>query len=205
MLDEFLKETTISGETDPRLAVTMFYNKALYDPADPDTLVYVTGYITQFGSNSTLTWFRKYQSDYKQDFEGWQSGINFRLIRLADIDLLYAEAMNEMGETSIAIDYIDYVRERSNIASLLTLQANWTQEEIRQQLQDHERVLELASEGTRWFDLVRWGWLDNSTDLEKIRERDEDFDYFEVGKSILLPIPTHEVDVNPKLLQNPGY
>ncbi|MCF8227267.1 MAG: RagB/SusD family nutrient uptake outer membrane protein [Bacteroidales bacterium] len=205
VLETFFEETTISGDVDPRLAVTMFYNKSLYDPNDPDTLVYGKGYNTRFGADNEKTWFRKYQNDYKQDFEAWQSGINCRLIRLADIYLLYAEAMNELNDIPTAIEYIDYVRERSDIPGLLTVKPSWTKDEIRSQLQNHERVLELAGEGTRWFDLVRWGWLDQQAEINNIMSRDEDFSYFEVGKSIFLPIPTHEVDVNPNLIQNPGY
>jgi len=205
VLEEFMKETTRDGKVDPRLAVTMFYNKYLYDPSDPDTLVYGQSYRSRFGASHTKTYFRKYQNDYKQNFEGWESGINCRLIRLGDIYLLYAEAKNELNDVATAIEYIDKVRDRSNIASLLAEKADWSQEEIRSQLQNHERVVELASEATRWFDLVRWGWLNDEAQLQNLKGRDADFDFFEMNKSILLPIPTHEIDNNPNLLQNPGY
>jgi len=205
VFEEFLKETTRDGKVDPRLASTMFYNKALYDPADPDTLVYGIGYVKRYGKTAERTWFRKYQNDYKQDFEGWQSGINCRLIRLADVFLLHAEAKNELDDINTAIEYIDKVRDRSNIASLLDVKATWTKAEIRSQLQNHERVLELASEGTRWFDLVRWSWLDDQAEVENLRARDADFEFFEIGKSIFLPIPIHEINNNPNLIQNTGY
>ena len=69
VLDEFMKEQTRDGKVDPRLAVTMFYNKAIYNPTDPDTLVYGLGYVRRYGKASQRTWFRKYQNDYKQKFE----------------------------------------------------------------------------------------------------------------------------------------
>jgi tetratricopeptide (TPR) repeat protein len=205
VLDEFLKEKTTGGKIDPRLTVTMFYNKSLYDPTDPDTLVYGLGFIKKFGKNKNLTWFRKYQNDYKQKVELWESGINCRLIRLADIYLLYAEAKNELNDVNTAIEYIDKVRNRSNIPNLLDVKPSWTEEEIRAQLQNHERVLELASEGTRWFDLARWGWLEDPAEVQNLKNRDEDFNFYEIGKSGLLPIPTHEVNNNPSLQQNPNY
>jgi hypothetical protein len=68
----------------------------------------------------------------------------------------------------------------------------------------HERVTELTGEGVRWFDLQRWGLLDNSAGVDQLKARDADFNKFVVGQSRLLPIPQTEVDLN-KLAQNPNW
>ena len=57
----------------------------------------------------------------------------------------------------------------------------------------HERVVELGFEMHRFFDLVRWGIAD-----KKIPG-------FVVGKNEVFPLPQTEIDLNPSLVQNPGY
>ena len=64
----------------------------------------------------------------------------------------------------------------------------------------HERMTELAGEGHRWEDLVRWG--DLSTTLAS---RDKAFLNFIPNKHELLPIPQFDLDINPNLDQNPNY
>jgi hypothetical protein len=68
----------------------------------------------------------------------------------------------------------------------------------------HERVTELTGEGVRWFDLQRWGLLDNAAGVNQLKANDPDFNNFVVGKSRLLPLIQSDVDLN-KLQQNPGY
>jgi hypothetical protein len=69
----------------------------------------------------------------------------------------------------------------------------------------HERVCELAGEGTRWNDLVRWGDLDTQEKVNQLAAHDADFKNFIVGKHKWLPIPQSELDLNPNLKQNPKY
>jgi len=64
----------------------------------------------------------------------------------------------------------------------------------------HERITELTGEGHRWEDLARWGDLGPG-----LASRDAGFKNFVVGKNEFFPIPQREIDVNPKLKQNPGY
>jgi len=71
-------------------------------------------------------------------------------LRLGDVILLYAEALNENGNTAAALTQLNRIRSRAGLAdSSATSQAD-----VRQAIQD-ERRLELAFEGHRWFDLVR--------------------------------------------------
>lgn len=106
-------------------------------------------------------------------------------IRLADTYLMEAEALvRGGGDLGKAQYYLDKVRARVGLPSVPV-----TLENIKM-----ERRLELATEGHRWFDLVRWG--DAATVLA--------FKGFTPNKNELLPIPLAEL-TNTKLVQNPGY
>ncbi len=79
-----------------------------------------------------------------------RAGLNWKEIRYADVLLMYAEAAIESGtDLSTAKEYINSIRHRAS-ASLPEVEA--TREALR-----HERRVELAMEGHRWFDLCRWG------------------------------------------------
>ena len=80
------------------------------------------------------------------------SRANWKVIRYADVLLMYAEALNENGKTSEAITYLNMVHKRAG----LTEYSNLTQDQTRENIY-LERRLELSFEGHRWFDLVRTG------------------------------------------------
>ncbi len=114
-------------------------------------------------------------------------------IRLADVILLYAEALNENGSSAAEVlPELDAIRLRANLNPLDPTVIT-TQAMVRQAIQD-ERRLELAFEGKRWFDLVRTGTADT-----------------EMGETInsnylLFPIPISEVLASGgTITQNPGY
>jgi hypothetical protein len=210
IVNEFLKEPTTTGQRDPRLAATVFYNRkdqtqfpsAL--PSDADTLAYGVGFLTRYGKdarNRARVYWRKYQTDYYRTFEDFDSPINQRVIRYADVLLLQAEALNEQGQTATAIPLINQVRNRANLAPLVA--GDFTQATLRTQLM-HERATELAGEGVRWFDLQRWGLLDTQTGVDQLKAHDAQFNTFTVGRSRLLPLLQTEVDLL-RLTQNPGY
>lgn len=109
-------------------------------------------------------------------------------IRLADVILLYAEALNENGNSGAAVIELDKIRTRAGLAGSTAS----SQAEVKQAILD-ERRLELACEGHRWFDLVRTGTVDA-----------------EMGQAIdpnyyVFPIPTTEVTSFDAIVQNPGY
>ncbi len=80
------------------------------------------------------------------------SPANWKVIRYADVLLMYAEALNENGKTQEAITYLNQVRSRAGVSLYTTI----TQDEAREVI-FNERRLELACEGHRWFDLLRTG------------------------------------------------
>jgi len=110
-------------------------------------------------------------------------------LRLADVILLYAEALNETGNTSGALTHLNTIRTRAGLADATAT----SQGDVRTAIAN-ERRLELAFEGHRWFDLVRTGTVNA-----------------EMGESInpqyhLFPIPISEVLASFGVItQNAGY
>ncbi len=204
LYDEFFLERTASGGIDPRLDVTLFHNHhENLDPTRPklpggDTLVYGTGFNVRYpyGSrdNTRLFW-RKYQTDRARNSENFHSPINHRVIRYADILLLYAEALNEVGRTGEALPFINQVRQRVGLRTLEQAGlGSLSQEQMRMQIM-HERALELAGEGTRWTDLRRWQPWSTPAGLQALIARDQDFVNFVPGKE-LLPLLRTDVDIS---------
>ena len=203
---EFLKEKTTSGGRDPRLAASF-----LYDSTDVRGPNYSIAYgipwsqlalqnVPDDQHNSTHeVCFRKFLDDSVMNGEVFHSGNNYRFIRYSDVLLLYAEALNELGQTSDAYKYVDRVRERAGLAPLSTAMPGLSKDAFLQQLK-HERITELSGEGHRWEDLLRWGDLG-----PQLANRDPGFANFVVGKDEYWPIPQQDIDVNPNLTQNPGW
>jgi hypothetical protein len=196
--NEYKKEKTIAGKSDPRLLVTI----ASYEPADNSTLAYGKPWFNP----QTSIYPRKYTNDgvgNGKAFEGAaESGINYRVLRYADILLMYAEVLNETNKTSQAYPFIQQVRTRASLPDLATVKPNMTQVQMRDQLA-HERALEFAIEGQRINDIIRWGWLYDPTKLAELKTHDVDFNTWTPGNEYL-PIPQRELDVNKNLLPNPA-
>lgn len=121
--------------------------------------------------------------------------LNIRLIRYADVLLMYAEAACELGNSTEALAKLEMVRERARSGNTAVLPKITTtnKEELRAKIH-HERRIELALEWERFFDLVRWD------------EAKTAITGFVVGKHELFPIPQTEIDKSEGVLtQNPGY
>ena len=200
VIDEFLQEQTVIGTRDPRLAASFIYN--FMDPAGPQaTLVYGRTFASRFGSgpDANGVWFRKLLNDHWKNEEGFRSPNNYRLIRFADVLLMYAESLNGLNRTADAYPHVNRVRQRAGLASLSVVKPSLNQIQFLTQLK-HERITELAGEGWRFADLLRWGDLSSA-----LATRDPDFTNFVVGKHELYPIPQRDIDLNPNLRQNPKY
>ena len=114
-------------------------------------------------------------------------------IRLADVILLYAEALNENGSSAASVlPLLDPIRTRAGLSSLSGTAS--TQAEVRQAIAN-ERRLELAFEGHRWFDLVRTGFVGAASGFAPSSANYHVF-----------PIPVSEVLATRGVItQNPGY
>ena len=199
MVGLFKEEPNVNGGIDERLRHTLFYADIEADFGD---LIY--GRHWEWDADEA--WFRKGQRDYYRNNEDYYSQVNYRMIRYADILLMYAEALNELGQTTEAYQYVDLVRARAKMAPLATAhpEIGSSHDQFLARLKK-ERVLELCGESVRWLDLKRWGDLETQAGVDAIAERDPDFNGFVVGKTIRMPIPQSEVENNPNLQQNPGY
>ncbi|CAN5894946.1 hypothetical protein BH24BAC1_BH24BAC1_29560 [soil metagenome] len=136
--------------------------------------------------------------------EGFRSANNYRFIRYADVLLMYAETLNNLGRTADAYQYVSRVRQRAGLAPLSVAKPGLTQAQFQTQM-EHERVTELAGEGHRWNDLARWGYFESQAKVDVLKQRDPAFSTFAVGTHHLLPLPQRDVDINPNLTQNDGY
>lgn len=159
----------------------------------------------------------------KQGYDVWMISYNIRMIRYADVLLLYAEALNENGKPQEALHYLNMIRQRARNTSPMDprkdMQAyvppttsaslpditTTNKDELRRAIW-HERRVELAMEGWRRDDLMRqhrFGEVMRAYaakyNVQKGRAFDDNRDY-------LLPIPQGEIDKsNNVLTQNPGY
>lgn len=193
--NEYKKEKTVDGKSDPRLLVTI----ASYEPDDNST----TAYGKPWFNPTNKIYPRKYTNDgvgNGKAVETPEGGINYRVLRYADILLMYAEVLNESGRTAEAYPYIQQVRSRAKLADLATVRPSMTQTDMRDQLA-HERALEFAIEGQRINDLIRWGWFQDATKLAELKTHDADFSTYTPGNEYL-PIPQSELDVNKNLKPN---
>ena len=200
VVNEFLQERTVNNAQDPRLAASFIFNNA--DPAGPTaTIVYGQTFQSRYGNgpDANGVWFRKLLNDHWKNQEGFRSPNNYRLIRYADVLLMYAESLNGLNRTAEAYPYVDRVRQRAGLATLTATKPGLNQSQFLTQLK-HERVTELAGEGWRWADLQRWGDLSPA-----LATRDADFAGFIVGKHEIYPIPQGDIDLNSNLTQNPKY
>ncbi len=139
------------------------------------------------------------------DFLGTNVGNNWRVIRYADVLLMLAEALNENSQPELAGPLVDEVRLRAGLSTITDLTLG--QADMRQAIID-ERAMELAGEGHRFFDLVRWGLADDymgATSLHGAHPKSLSGGTFEANKHELVWIPSSEIDANPNLNQNPGY
>lgn len=152
-----------------------------------------TGYYTK----KRLTW-----SALNPNATPWGYHNNERILRLADIYLLYAEACAQTGEDQNAIDAVNVVRTRAAIGNSAAFSANIQDVMSAQGLSlldaiKVERRLELGMEGQRFFDLVRWGDA-----YEVLTSKSRAY----TEKNAHYPIPQSDIDNSGGLLiQNEGY
>lgn len=167
----------------------------------------------------------KYINSLDDSPGGWPPnfGGNIMVIRLAEMYLTYAEAAVETGQnTNQALTYINAIRQRAGHVLASTL----TKDLVRR-----ERRVELAFEGLRYLDIMRWDlgpqvlngplygsrrgtmdfttghvtWVGNGADVNETNYIKIEERTFNPTRKYLFPIPQAEMDANPNMVQNPGY
>ena len=161
-----------------RGATIIFRGSVLYDGREVPSTV----------ANPRYNYKAYSSSFYNQEF----TDTNLRYLRYAEVILMKAEALNELGQTSAAIPLVNIIRKRAGLGDTpFTSQAD-----IRKAIWK-ERRLELAFEHDRWFDLVRTG--------QAAAAMAADGKTFIVGKHELWPIPTSFLrEAGALSQQNPG-
>lgn len=195
--------------------------QSIFDPADPRIK-------ETFAKNSNSVWafnggFKmvKYVNGDRNKFAGIgniNSINNTRLLRLADVKLLAAEAFLQTGQAGKALQQVNDIRKRARMSTADGKEASQPADltEVTMQNIMDERMRELAGEeGIRWNDLRRWhaaGYINLSTwtkaDFGMGTDYPDDLWGFNSTIHLLMPIPMSEMDNNPKMLesgQNPGY
>ena len=157
------------------------------------------------------------------------SAVNYSIIRFADVLLWAAECEVEIGDLNKARTLVNYVRERALTGRKVEVASDqfgnyapsahyviglyndsWADQSYARNAVRVERRLELALEGHRFFDLVRWGiadsYINNYLNAEEPRlPANLTGVSFTKDKNEYFPIPQTEIDLNPSLKQNPGY
>ncbi|WP_346239125.1 RagB/SusD family nutrient uptake outer membrane protein [Niabella insulamsoli] len=210
---------------DPRLAATVIYDGSQLQKPDgsmttirirpgsgtPDTYVNAS-------SNSTATgyYMKKYYD--VQANATFQSGLNIIMIRYADVLLMNAEAKFELGmmDASVWNQTIRAIRSRAGFtdAGALDYPAGLPTAQMRRLIRN-ERRSELALEGLRYFDIVRWKagpeFLSGTVHGAKFANNNTsyivlDTRKFDEGRDYLWSVPRSEIDLNNNLLpNNSGY
>ncbi|WP_276483945.1 RagB/SusD family nutrient uptake outer membrane protein [Paraflavitalea pollutisoli] len=165
----------------------------------------------------------------------WESGTNqstswkaypWPEIRLADLYLMYAEALNELEPGSAtAIQYLDKIRTRAGLKGVVESWNNFSTTPGKYSSQDglraiiqQERLIELSFEGQRFWDLRRWkraleelnkditGWTSSGKTTETYyKERVVFTQRFLVPRDYLWPVGNYDIRRNPLLVENPGW
>jgi hypothetical protein len=124
-------------------------------------------------------------------------GSDYVVLRFADVLLMMAEAENELGNTLLAISYLNKVRNRAGLNNTLAT----SQSEVRVAI-DAERQLELIGEGHRWFDLLRSG---NAVSIMNNFFKANNKNIIIDDHNLVMPIPQGQINTDPSIVQNIGY
>lgn len=156
-----------------------------------------------------LGWsFKKYVPlDYSVYASNRNYGANIVMMRLADIYLMYAEALNASGQDGEAAEYMNKVRRRAygfdpDTPETSVDYTGLAGDQLRDSIRE-ERFRELFAEGHRWYDIVRWDIADKeAAKYPKVRSGEI---IFNNPHDNYLPIPVSELETNTKMTQSNGY
>lgn len=201
---------------EPRFYDTFNYQGREYNGTEID----LTG--SEFRFAFTYLYYRKYVDDLVD--RDWRTYVNWIIFRYADVLLMYAEAKNEQtGPDGSVYDVLDLIRKRSAMPAVDRSLYN-DQASLREFIRNERRV-ELAAEGLRYFDIIRWriaedvlnkdiksmdldNWVDLPVDedgnsllpVKSVQSRT-----FDPSKHYVWPIPQDAIDRAENLEQHPEW
>ena len=174
----FKQERTTSGKLDPRLYWTIGTYELDWDGFEYGNVCYTDGmtadnYVVtnnNYGGLPVAKNTNLRTGLYDKVVTGLHDGINLRMMRYSDVLLRAAECENEVnGPTQQAIDWINQVRNRAELASLKLSDFD-SKDKLFEQIANVERPKEFGCEFGRGFDLIRWGWFYDAGRLQQIKE-----------------------------------
>lgn len=180
---------------DPRLKYTIRMPNITWPAGEPAGAASLTGVNMQkYVDLAKAPFSYSKQDQYDEDYVH---------IRYADVLLMYAEAKNEAtGPDASIYDALDQIRGRAGVNMPPVDRLKYNTRDLLRQFIRHERRIELALEGQRYFDLKRWRIADT---VIPQYQTPGGVQLVFAEKHYLLPIPQSEMDINPNLEQNPGY
>lgn len=237
-IKEGYKTSRLNFDREPRFYADLGFDGAIwykYDAGSDDTKFHIESKYTDYaGSNHAFLfnvtgYFLKKVVNWNQSFSS--SGATYRSyawpeLRLADVYLMYAEALNEVsGPSTEVYEYLDRIRTR---AGLKGVQESWrdfsvnpdkpnTQSGLREIIH-RERTIELAFEGNRYWDIRRWktasqelnepirGWnVFGKDEVSYYQIRTLFQQRFVAPRDYFWPIAENALLQNSNLVQNPGW
>lgn len=180
-------------DRDPRLAASIWFNKADYFGAPYDPSIY--------GVGSGYHW-KKYNTAPRVAFPFGVPDYNTIIYRYAYVLLGLAESKNEAtGPDASVYNAVNAVRNRAGMPSLA---AGLTKDQMRDAIR-HERRVEFAGENHRYEDLLRWRTLKQALETRGINNGRQGGTITFAESRYVWPIPIEEILANPNVKQNPGY
>jgi hypothetical protein len=189
LLDSFLVEPTSDGNYDPRALATIAWDYS-------GCVFYQREFSSTWGTDEI--WLRKNQNwwNANETDNSYKSELNEFGMRYADVLLMLAEAYTMKGQVAEAAPLVHRIRERVKLTNKLTEMLAYSQAQMMAEIR-HQRNLEFAREALHWYDLRRWGLLEQTIKNAKqpgYQNYISKFEYY--------PIPEDELNNNPNMTQN---
>ena len=205
----YTSEKTKGGKLDPRLYWTIGTHETDWEGFEYGNVAYkkpmtnespiVT--IKANGGLPIAKWTNMRPGLYETVVVGLKCGINLRLMRYADVLLRAAECENEVnGPTQQAIDWINQVRSRAELADLKLSDFD-SKDKLFEQIANVERPKEFGCETGRGFDLIRWGFFYSADRLQQLKEHGTYrlYPYEDAAKRLKEPVSYSEVNSDPQV------
>ncbi len=181
---------------DPRLLASVWFRGD----------VFITDINAVFKGNETGYGLKKYvrtQTTPSGATTAQPGGQDFYVIRYADVLLMRAEALIELGNTGTEVySLINQIRDRVKMPHVQAVEGTGLSQVSLRNVLRHERRVELAFEGLRFFDIKRWGIVKNAYDRMTVDKILAMGVLYQGRKSETFPIPQSELDANKNLIQN---
>ncbi len=192
LLDSFLVEPTAGGETDPRALATLAWNY-------PGSVYYQRDFASTWSADEI--WLRKNQNwwNANETDNEYKSELNEYGMRYADVLLMLAEAYTMKGQVDKAAPLVHRIRERADLTNKLAQMTAYPQEQMMAEIR-RQRNLEFAREGLHFYDLRRWGILEQTIKNARqlgYQNYTSKYEYY--------PIPEDELNNNPNMTQSDAW